>query len=417
MTSARRIILGAIAAASTCLGLASEAGAATPTRLVLSQSAAFSMLGHSCGGIQEEVFATGFASNGYPAGDVYMSTKCGGSGRGGGYKTTTYSGWASVTWTWFAETGSFAPLEGPAGGGGEFVDAHGDRLYNVGASAYLETGEPPLQPPAAPSGVSASVSIFESGETEYLRMQVGWTLAAETAGLISSSTVTATPVKPGPPVLSTTVSGTWASAYLGPVQPSTTYQVTVTNTDSEGTSQPGSTEVTSPGEGGGGGGTPGAETCEQSQGTIKLSPGLSETPRVQNITVKGELKGCDGPQEFTEAKYVAHLTTTEEVTCSALASASLEPTTKSDSLVFKATPNEAGGNATGSLIMPLSEVSAYSGLSGTLEGGPFQTPASINAGTIGESFTGGPTCGQAVGKKAAKPVKKGTFSTSAVEIG
>lgn len=68
------------------LGLAPAAVAATTTQLLLSQGAAFSILGHSCGGIQEHAYATGFGGGGYPTGEVYMQTRCGGSGRGGGYK-------------------------------------------------------------------------------------------------------------------------------------------------------------------------------------------------------------------------------------------------------------------------------------------------------------------------------------------
>lgn len=415
----RRITLGAIAAVLGSLALASTAGA-TPTQLVLSQSAAFSLLGHSCGGIQERVYATGFAADGFPAGDVYMQTRCGGSGRGGGYKTTTYSAWASVTWDWFGETRGFAKLEGTAEENTSFsaVDSHGDRIYNSGTAAYLETGEPPLQPPAAPGGVSAGVSIFEAGETEYLRMQVGWTPAAETAGLISSSTVTATPVKPGPPVLNTSVEGAYTSAFLAPVAPNTTYLVTVTNTDAEGTSQPSSPiEVTSPNEdgvgGGGGGGTAG-ETCEQNSGTIKLSPGLSETPQVQDITIKGALTGCDGPAEPTGATYVAHLKTTEEVTCSTLLSLSAEPTTTSVSLVVKWSPKGAG-NSHGTLVLPLTE--AGGSFEGTVEGGPFSGVHNVFASSLYESFTGGPTCGVPPAKGKAKPVKSGAFATSAAEIG
>jgi hypothetical protein len=409
----------AIAACLLCLGIAPAARAANPTQLFLSQSAAFSILGHSCGGIQEHVYATGFAPSGYPAGDVYMQTRCGGSGRGGGYKYTTYSAWASVAWDWFGETRSYARLEGAAEGSTSFSaeDAHGDRIYNVGTSAYLETGEPPLQPPGTPTGLSASVGIYEAGETEYLRMTIGWTPAAETAGLITSSTVTATPVNPGPPVLSTTVAGTWATADLGPVAPNTAYLVTVTNTDAEGTSEPASTELTSPNEDGegAGGGTLAAETCEANSGTIKLSPGLSETPHVQNITVKGRLSGCDGSSEGAEATYVDHLKTTEEVTCSTLSSLSAEPTTSAVSLVVKWVPKGAGVSH-GTLVMALTEAAA-AGLSGTLEGGPFQAPVGVLGGTVWESFTGGPTCGVAEGKKKAKAVKRGTFSGTALELG
>src|SRR6202035_5042344 len=196
----------------------------------------FAVVGHSCGGIQEKVYARGFAANGYPQGSVYLSTTCGGSGRGGGGTSTTYKGTASVVWTWFGETRSYGALEGPLEAT-EATDAHGDRVYNVGTAAYLETGEPPLQPPAPPTGVSAS--IFLSDEPpEDLRMNVGWTVAAETAPLLKYSTATATPVGSSAPVLTTTVIPYFSSAVLQPVEPSTTYSVTVTSTDSEGTSAP-----------------------------------------------------------------------------------------------------------------------------------------------------------------------------------
>ncbi|MFI4984535.1 MAG: fibronectin type III domain-containing protein [Solirubrobacterales bacterium] len=237
---ARKVILSTVASALIALGLASTAGAATTTRLVLSQSAAFSILGHSCGGIQEKVYATGFAPNGYPAGDVYLETRCGGSGRGGGYKVTTYSAWATVTWDWVGDTRSYARLEGAAEAISETFsaeDAYGDHIYNVKTAAYLETTSPPLVAPAAPTGVTAVVSAIESGEQLVLRFQVSWVPASETAGLITSSTVTATPVGSTAPVLTATVSGSGSSAIVAPLQPNTTYQITVTNTDAEGTSQ------------------------------------------------------------------------------------------------------------------------------------------------------------------------------------
>ncbi|HST32291.1 MAG TPA: fibronectin type III domain-containing protein [Solirubrobacteraceae bacterium] len=414
----RRITSCAIAAALGSLCLASAAGA-TPTQLLLSQSAAFSLLGHSCGGIQERVYATGFAADGYPAGDVYMQTRCGGSGRGGGYKTTTYSAWANATWSWFGETRSFAKLEGAAEENTTFSaeDSHGDRIYNSGTAAYLETGEPPLQPPAAPTGTSASVSLYEGGESEYLRMQVSWTPDPETAALISSSTVTAMPVAAGPPTLSTSVSGSSTSAFLAPVAPNTTYRVTVTSTDAEGTSQESSPiEITTPNEDGvgGGGGTGAAEICEQNSGSIKLTPGLTETPHVQEIAVKGGLKLCDGPAEPAEATYAAHLLTTEEVTCSTLDSLSAEPTTSAVSFLVKWLPL-GSGKSVGQLLLPLSE--AGGSFQGTLEGGPFAGSHAVFASSLWESFKGAATCGVPSPKGVVKPVKSGTFATSAVEIG
>jgi hypothetical protein len=427
VTTARRITLGAIVAGLLSLGIAAAAQAAGPYMLVLDQGSAFAVLGHSCGGIQEESFATGFAPSGFPQGYVNLSTRCGGSGRGGGYKSTTYTASASVVWNWVGNVRSYARLEGSGGGSPTFeqTDAHGDRIYNSASNnfsrAYLETGEPPLQPPGAPKEVNASVSLYEvpGTETEHLRMYVTWSLAPETAALITSSTVTATPVKPGPPVLTATTSGNWTSADLEPVAPNTAYVVTVTSTDGEGTSEASAPfELTSPNEdgekGGGGEGTGAAVSCETANGTIKLSPGLSETPHVQNITLKGELKGCGGPSPAESATFVAHLKTTEEVACLALSSLSLEPTTAAVSAVVKWAPKEAG-TSHGSLIVPITEA-GEAPLGGSLQGGPFSAPAAVS-GALYESFTNGPNCGLAEGKKQAKPVKSGIFSGSSIAFG
>jgi len=59
---------------------------------------AFARLGRSCGGIQQQIFGLGFDAHGNVTGYVFAETRCGGSGRGGGYHTTTYSTWVAVTW-------------------------------------------------------------------------------------------------------------------------------------------------------------------------------------------------------------------------------------------------------------------------------------------------------------------------------
>jgi hypothetical protein len=230
------------------LGLTTAAGAATTRQLFMNQSAAFAVLGHSCGGIQEQVYAKGFASSGYPAGDAYLSTTCSTGGRGS--KPATFTARATVTWDWFGNTRNFAKLESPPEVSETFsaTDGYGDRIYNVGKAAYLETSAPPIVPPAAPTGVTAAVSTAETPEEKIvLRFQVGWVPATETSRLITSSTVTATPVGSTVPVVTTTVNGSGSYAVLGPVEPSTTYRITVTNTDPEGTSQPSTPiEVTTP---------------------------------------------------------------------------------------------------------------------------------------------------------------------------
>jgi hypothetical protein len=404
-----------LAGLATCAALAAGASAANPIQLAMSGGAAFAVLGHSCGGIQEKVYETGFAANGYPEGNVSLSTTCGGSGRGGGGHSTTYTGTATVVWTWFGETRSYGVLEGaleahPA------EDSHGDRLYNTGTSAFLETGTPPLEPPTAPTNITANVGLAESGESEYLQMNVGWTVAPETAGLLSGSTVTATPVGSTAPVLSATVIPYFSEAHLRPVEPNTTYRVTVTNTDAEGTSEPSAPiELTSPNSDGEAEHEhPNGSACEVDSGTIKLSPGLSETAAVQNITVKGELKECGGAFEVESGRYTAHLKTLEPVSCSVLQSASLEPVTEALSLKVKWLPAEAG-SSTGSLALPLSEA-GLSALGGSVTGGPFSASTPLAATAVAESFIGGPTCGQPNGHKPAKPVKQGTFSTSSVSF-
>jgi len=362
----RRVILSIAASAMVCAALASAASAAGPIRLYLSEGAAFSLLGHSCGGIQQQVYATGFGANGYPTGNVVMKTTCGGSGRGGGYKGTTYTATAGVVWSWFGETRSYGPLGGSLEGVSA-QDSHGDRVYNVGSAAYLETGAPPLQPPAAPTAVTASVGLWEEGTSEFLRMTVGWAVAPETAALLKSVTVTATPVSSNAPLLTSTVGTYFSSAALQPVQSGTTYRVTLTSTDAEGTSAPSAPiELTSPNSDGEATREHRTyDTCSANHGTLKLTPGLTETPSVQTITLSGELSECSGPGAPEAGKYVDHLTTTEAVSCSALSSASIEPT----------------------------------------------------AASIAESFTGAATCGVPQGKRQiVKPVKTGTFSTSEVEF-
>src|SRR3979411_2534422 len=59
---------------------------------------AFARLGHSCGGIKQQIFGEGFDANGNVTGYVFAVTRCVGSGVGGGYHTTTYSTWVAVTW-------------------------------------------------------------------------------------------------------------------------------------------------------------------------------------------------------------------------------------------------------------------------------------------------------------------------------
>jgi len=413
----RKALLGLTASVLIGGGLAASAEASSsPIRLYMGGGAAFAVLGHSCGGIQQKVYVNGFAPNGYPQGNVFLSTRCGGSGKGGGYKTTEYTATAGVVWTWYGETRSYSA---PGGALEAFAaeDTHGDRVYNEGTAAWLVDGEPPIKPPAPPTGIGASVGLYEPSENiEYLRLTVGWTVDPETAGLITSSTIKATP-KTGGTTLEASVIPYFSSGAIDRVAPNTTYIVTVTSTDAEGTSAPSEAiEIKTPNEDGEAGKEKPATTgCGLSSGTIKLSPGLTATPHFQNITIKGTFGECGGALGMESGAYTEHLRSTEEMTCSVLQSASLEPTVEAGSLSVKWAPTEEG-KSTGSLVIPITEA-PLTGLTGTLEGGPFAAPTPVRAATVSESFTGGPTCGQAEGKKKAKAVKSGTFSTSEVEFG
>jgi hypothetical protein len=236
---ARRIIVTVVASAVMCLGVGTASAAASPVRLLLSGNGAFAVLGHWCGGISQKVYATGFASNGFPTGAEYLSTTCSSGGRGS--KPVTYTAWASSVWDWYGDTRSYAAIsKAPEGISETFSaeDSHADHIYNVGTSAYLEAPSPPIQAPAAPTKVTAYVSEIEVGAKTELRFQIGWTPASETAPLLTSSHVVATPVGSPAPVLEATVSGGGSYALLAPLERRTTYRITVTNTDPEGTSPP-----------------------------------------------------------------------------------------------------------------------------------------------------------------------------------
>jgi len=412
----RKTVLSLIAAALAG-GVFASSAAASPLRLYMGEPAAFATLGHWCGGIAQAVYVTGFSARGYPTGNVHLETRCGGSGRGGGGGSTTYTATASVEWTWFGETRSYGPMKGgleakPA------EDGFGDKLYNVGSAAYLETGNPTLQPPAAPTGVAAFVGLYEPSENvEYLRLTVGWNEAPETEQLVRYSTVTATPVGSTAPVLSTTTSSNYfREASIGPVEPSTTYRITVTNTDAEGTSEASTPiELKTPNSDGEAEREYAFDGCSSDYGTIKLTPGLTEVPAVQKITVKGTLSGCHGPNTPESGTYSVTEQTTEPVTCSYLTSASTTPTTTTGKLSVKWLPSEEG-TSKGTLTVPVSEAS-LSGISGSLKGGPFEASTPVKASSIFETFTGASLCGVPQGKKLVeKPVKAGTFSTSEVEL-
>ena len=205
-----------------------------PTGLILPQGDAFAILGYSCGGIQEQVYATGFAPvTGYPTGNVYLKTGCGGSGRDGGGHTTYYTAWASVTWDFSGNVVSYsATTSVTANPSSTFTDFLGDVLYNnASGQAYL------VVPFAAAPNI---VSAIQSGD----QFLVSWTPNGINPNAITSSILTATPVNSATASnLTATMTGSATSGAIDLLQPATTYQITVVNNASSSAS-PASAPVT-----------------------------------------------------------------------------------------------------------------------------------------------------------------------------
>jgi hypothetical protein len=176
----------------------------TPVQLLLSQGEAFVYLGHSCGGIQEHAYATGFdPASGFPLGVVYMKTSCGGSGRGGGYHVTTYTAWATVTWDFTATVVSDTALGTAPSVDPTFsaFDGYGNEVYNTTSAAYLLLAPTFVPTPrvlsisttAGPASGGTSVTITGTGFTNAIAVYFGSDPAASFAISNGTSITAVTP--------------------------------------------------------------------------------------------------------------------------------------------------------------------------------------------------------------------------------
>jgi hypothetical protein len=131
-------VVGVVALGSAALGQCGPPPPPNPVVLAVPQATAFAVLGHSCGGIQQQGYATGFdATSGYPIGDAHLKTTCSAGGRGG--HTVTYNAWLSASWDLTGALVSYtalgaAPTVDPAFSA---FDAYGNHLYNQSNQAYL----------------------------------------------------------------------------------------------------------------------------------------------------------------------------------------------------------------------------------------------------------------------------------------
>jgi len=126
------------------------------------------------------------------------------------------------------------------------------------------------------------------------------------------------------------------SALLTELTANTTYHVRISATNAGGTSYGSDETFTTLGE---------PVSCASNTGTVTLSPGLTGTPAVQTLKIKGTLMGCTG-EPFTEVAYTATLKTAEPVSCSMLTGAG---EAASGAATYKWTPKTKPSVATGTL--------------------------------------------------------------------
>jgi hypothetical protein len=201
-----------------------------PTQLLVPQSTAFAILGYDCGGISEQVYATGFdPTTGYPTGNVDLKTSCS-TGRAGS-PPAIHTASVTVTWDFAGNViSTTTPATGsPANPTFIATDGFNNILYNVGASAHLI-----VPVPAAPAGVTA----VQSGD----QFQIAWTPNGVNPVVVVSSTLTATPVNSTASILTMAVTGSATNGVISSLQPQTTYQISVVSTTIGGSS-PASTPI------------------------------------------------------------------------------------------------------------------------------------------------------------------------------
>ena len=147
-----------------------------------------------------------------------------------------------------------------------------------------------------------------------------------------------------------------------------------------------------------------ASTSCSAGGSIKLSPGLTSEPQVQNVTIKGTLSGCESSEsKATEGKFDAHFKTAEPIGCEALTNGGVGAAAEEDKIIIKLNKRKHMGNSQGTFSVNITE-GPDELLSGLIESGPFA--GDTIGGSINETYTGSHHCGE---RPNGKQVKKGTF--------
>jgi hypothetical protein len=153
------------ALASSLLSVLSAAASAET--ITLNPQPDYPYVGVSCGGIHTSTFVTGFDANGNIRGEVYAWTRCGGSGRGGGYQVTNYDSWHSILWDLQGAVLETLPYDGVAPDETfSQTDANGNTIHDVlvpGTPQYIGVLEKSAVAPAMPApGPSATTGTAQT---------------------------------------------------------------------------------------------------------------------------------------------------------------------------------------------------------------------------------------------------------------
>lgn len=122
-------------------------------------------------------------------------------------------------------------------------------------------------------------------------------------------------------------------------------------------------------------------SCASNAGVATLSPGIDETSKAQNITLKGTLGECTG-EAGTSAKYVIHLKSTAGVTCASLAAEGL---VAEGSAILKW--GHGKGNSLGAVKLSGNPTGGFS-LTGSIAEGPYAGSSISETLSASSVFTG-----------------------------
>ena len=309
------VAIAGVVVLSGVIATGTAASASSTTSLLLPQGAAFAVLGHSCGGIREQVYATGFdATTGFPTGDAHLSTTCSSGGRGS--RPTTYTAWTGATWDFTATIISDAVLGGAPSVNPTYsaFDSNGNEVYNSSNSAFLTLASGFVPRPrvialsltVGPASGGSSVTITGTGFTGATAVSFGGAAAAGFAVGSDSSITAATPVTGAGTVkvTVTTAGGTnlpdandqftfVAAPVVDTVSPNSGPITGGTSVAIAGTGFTGATAVSF-------GGDLAAFTVNGDTSITAISPGI-DGPDVQDVTVTtvGGVSAISGADQFS----------------------------------------------------------------------------------------------------------------------